>query len=332
MAKVNGWQPDVLGDRFEQLTIPLGADNEGDVVATLVRYRPAPRPHLTTLPADGADVLYVHGWSDYFFQTQLAEFWHQSGARFFAIDLRKYGRSLRPHQTPGDIDDLTTYDEEIEAALEIMRDRDGEDHRRPLILMGHSTGGLTLSLWADRHPGRARAVVLNSPWLEFQARGAGRAALASLIGMQARFEPHAPLPNVDLGFYTRSVSSTMDGEWNYNLDWRPLRGFAVHPRWLNAVLAGHARVATGLTIDAPVLTLLSARSTLGPRWTPDMLRSDIVLVVEDIAARAVRLGSTVTIARIEGALHDVTLSAPDARADAYAQVTRWLRGYLHPRR
>src|SRR6185437_2822161 len=213
---MRGWKPDVLGEHFEQLTLPLEPDDEGEVVATLVRYRPGPRLHLTAPPAGGADVLYVHGWSDYFFQTQLAEFWHRSGARFFALDLRKYGRSLRPHQTPGDVGDLATYDEEIEAALEIMRDGEGDGHSRPLILMGHSTGGLTLSLWADRNPGRATAVVLNSPWLEFQGRGAGRAALAPLIGVQARIEPHAPLPNVDLGFYTRSVSSTMDGEWTYN--------------------------------------------------------------------------------------------------------------------
>jgi alpha-beta hydrolase superfamily lysophospholipase len=329
VATTNSWKPDVLGDHFEQLTIRLQPDDEGEVVATLVRYRPAPRLRLTKPVADGADVLYVHGWSDYFFQTQLAEFWHASGARFFALDLRKYGRSLRPHQTPGDIADLATYDEEIDAALEVMADGQDEGHRRPLILMGHSTGGLIFSLWADRHPGRVAALVLNSPWLEFQARGAGRTALAPLVGMQARLEPHAPMPNLDLGFYTRSVSSTMDGEWAYDLDWRPLRGFAVHPRWLNAVLVGHTRVAGGLAIDAPVLTLLSAHSAMLPRWTPDMMRSDIVLVVDDIAVRAVRLGPLVTVARLEGALHDVFLSAADVRANAYTQVIRWLRGYVN---
>ncbi len=327
------WKPDVLGTHFEQLTIPLEPDIEGEVVATLVRYVPPPRLRLTHPAAGGADVLYVHGWSDYFFQTQLAEFWHRSGARFFALDLRKYGRSLRPHQTPGDIDDLGTYDEEIDAALAAMgQEADASRHRRPLILMGHSTGGLTLSLWADRHRGRAAAVVLNSPWLEFQARGVGRAALAPLVGIGARIDPHAPMPNVDLGFYTRSVSATMDGEWDYNLDWRPVRGFAVHPRWLSAVLAGHARVAAGLAIDAPVLTMLSARSTILPRWTPEMMRSDIVLVVDDIAGRALHLAPTVTVARLNGALHDVMLSAPDVRADAYTELTRWLRGYLGPRR
>ncbi|MEG8036484.1 hypothetical protein QP157_14580 [Sphingomonas sp. LR61] len=52
-------------------------------------------------PLGGADVLYVHGWSDYFFQREMAEHLEALGARFFALDLRKYGRSLLPHQTPG---------------------------------------------------------------------------------------------------------------------------------------------------------------------------------------------------------------------------------------
>ena len=31
------WRPDVLGEPFEQLTLPLGEDGEGPVVATIVR-------------------------------------------------------------------------------------------------------------------------------------------------------------------------------------------------------------------------------------------------------------------------------------------------------
>lgn len=271
-------------------------------------------------------MLYVHGWSDYFFQRGLAEFWHAQGARFFALDLRKYGRSLRAGQTPGFVDDLAIYDEDIQAALAAMGHGAGEAHRR-LLLLGHSTGGLTLSLWADRHPGRAYALILNSPWLEFQAHSAGRAALAPLVGMQARLDPKAAMPSVDLGFYTRSVSRTMDGEWDYDLAWRPVRGFPVRPAWLNAVLAGHARVEAGLAIDVPVLTLLSARSAILPHWAPEMLRSDVVLVVRDIALRALGLAQTVTVARIEDALHDVFLSAEPARAAAYAEIVRWLRGY-----
>ncbi|WP_285114408.1 alpha/beta hydrolase [Leifsonia sp. fls2-241-R2A-40a] len=330
MANRGEWRTDVLGEPFEQLTLPMSPDAEGDVVATLVRFSPPPHLHLHRGPAADADVLYVHGWSDYFFQTELARFWHDQGARFHALDLRKYGRSLRKGQTPGFVNDLAVYDEDIEAALTAIGHGEGTSRAdgRRLILLGHSTGGLTLSLWADRHPGRVDALVLNSPWLEFQARSVGRAALTPLVDLRARLDPKAAMPNVDLGFYTRTVSRTMDGEWDYDLAWRPVRGFTVHPAWLTAILAGHARVAAGLHIDAPVLTLLSARSTLLPYWTPDMLRSDVVLVVRDIAQRALELAPTVTVSWVEDALHDVFLSRPPVRQAAYAAITRWMRGYL----
>ena len=121
MTTAREWQPDVLGEPFEQLTLPLTPDGEGEVVATLVRYSPPLRTSTSTAARRPTrDVLYVHGWSDYFFQTELARFWHDQGARFYALDLRKYGRSLRPGQTPGFVDDLATYDEDIEAALEAM--------------------------------------------------------------------------------------------------------------------------------------------------------------------------------------------------------------------
>ena len=35
-----------------------------------------------------------------------------------------------------------------------------------------------------------------------------------------------------------------------------------------------------------------------------------------------------TLERIDGALHDVFLSAPRVRADAYARMARWIRAYV----
>jgi alpha-beta hydrolase superfamily lysophospholipase len=102
----------------------------------------------------------------------------------------------------------------------------------------------------------------------------------------------------------------------------------MHPAWLNAVLAGHAQVAAGLAIDAPVLTMLSARSTMSPRWTPEMMSSDIVLAVDNIAQRAIRLATTVTITRLDGALHDIFLSKEAVRQEAYKRIAQWPRAYL----
>ncbi len=325
---MTSWRPDVLGG-FEQLPLPLPSDDEGAVVATLVRPTAAKVAAWGREPygfAADVDVLYVHGWSDYFFQEEHALFWTRAGARFHALDLRKYGRSLLPHQTPGYVDDLMTYDADIEAALAAMGRAERAD--RPLVLVGHSTGGLTLSLWASRNPGGASALILNSPWLEFQADELGRRAIAPLVSLGARLGPRAALPGIDRGFNTQASSRLFDGEWDYDLSWRPERGFPVHSGWLDAVLDGHARVAEGLGIEAPALVMLSARSALQTSWSPRIYDSDVALDVDAVAARASRLGSHVTISRLDGALHDVLLSRRSVRANAYSVMARWTRAHL----
>lgn len=332
------WRPDVLGDEFEQLTLELADDDEGPVVATLVRALPRERTWWDRLrarphPLADVDVLYVHGWSDYFFQKRLARFWTARGARFFALDLRKYGRSLRDGQTPGYITDLATYDEDIAAALDAMgRGADRGASARRLVLLGHSTGGLTLSLWASRHPDAAAAVILNSPWLEFQVASA-RPLIAPVAELQARWAPREVAPQVDLGFYTRAQQEVADpdDQVEVNLLWRPAQTMAVHAGWFHAILSGHAAVSAGLSVDAPVCVLLSARSATPTRWSEDLTRADSVLVVDDIARASLKLGPSVTVERIDGALHDVFLSRHEAREEAYRRLDRWVRGWTAAR-
>lgn len=315
------WVPDVLGPGFEQLTLHL----PGGAEATLVRYNGGAQdwnvPELA-----GVDVLYLHGWSDYFFQRELAAFWHRAGARFFALDLRHYGRSLRPGSTPGLIASLTEYDDEFAAALSAMG-RDTRD-RAPLLLLGHSTGGLTATLWAARHPGQVDALVLNSPWLEFQGRDIGRAMVAPWMHAGARWWPSGHLPTIDPGIYTRAVSSAFEGEWDYDLAWRPERGFPLNRAFLNAVFEGQATLARGLALDLPVLVLLSSRSYLQPRWSDAATTADVALNVDVVAQRASSVGSDVTIRRINGAFHDIFLSPGPVRSQAYALTGGWAQEAL----
>ena len=92
---------DVLGEPYTAETIPLPDDHEGPVVATLV-HRAAPS-------ATRRAVLHVHGFADYFFQTEYAQWWTDRGYDFYAVDLPKYGRSMLPHQTPNFTTDLRDY-------------------------------------------------------------------------------------------------------------------------------------------------------------------------------------------------------------------------------
>jgi alpha-beta hydrolase superfamily lysophospholipase len=286
-----------------------------------VRYAPP-----TEEPVRAARVvLYVHGWSDYFFQREIAEFWHARGAAFYALDLRKYGRSLRPGQTPGYVSDLREYDEDLEAAVAVLRAAHGTAAR--LLIMAHSTGGLVTALWANRRPGQVAAMVLNSPWLELQGSSVMRHVSAPAIRQLATFQPKAALPNIDPGFYARTIRAEDGGEWTYHEPWRPTPSFPVRAGWLRAITAGHAAVARGLNVEAPILTLASTGTVISPRWSDDMRAADSVLDVELIARRAVQLGPVVTVVRVAGGLHDLTLSAPPVRARFYAEIDRWLAGY-----
>ncbi|MBD1592351.1 alpha/beta hydrolase [Arthrobacter sp. S1_S22] len=317
------WQQDILGEGFESHAFQATGPDGVERTATLVRFRPAVAA-LPSSPGRRRVVLFLHGWSDYFFNVDLARFWSAAGYHFYALDMHNHGRSLRPETPGGYVSDLGDYDAEIDTACRLIA-QDGAD--LSLTLMGHSTGGLVAVLWANRHPGRVSRLVLNSPWLEMHGSSLVRRATAGMVGPVARFRPEAVLRLPERGFYWRTISSSADGEWTLDDRYRPPMAFPVRAGWLSAVLAGHTRVARGLKIEVPILVLLSSGSANGLFWSEEMRRTDAVLDVNIIAARALTLGRTVTVERIDGALHDVFLSPAAVRADAYARLARWLRAY-----
>lgn len=318
-ARDREWDEDFLGSDYQHTTMHLGEDDEGPVEATLVRYRP--EGYLRSARA----VLYVHGWCDYFFQTETAEFFHGHGASFYAVDLRKYGRSLRKGQTPGYTDSLSVYAQELASSIEIIREELGSHVK--IMLVGHSTGGLVCSLWAHHNPGQISGLILNSPWLELQGSSVVRVLATPGLAQLAKVQPKAALPSVDNGFYNRTVNKSVGGEWDINPAWRPTPSFPVRPGWLAAITAGHAEVAKGLNIETPVLVLTSARSAILMRWSDEIRTSDSVLDVEVITRRAVQLGPNVTINRIQDGLHDLALSPHPVRDNYYEAIHKWTNAY-----
>jgi alpha-beta hydrolase superfamily lysophospholipase len=312
-------EPDVLGPPYERQTIDLGTDDEGPVVATLVRRR-ADRP-------TGRAVLYVHGFVDYFFQTHLADFFAERGWDFYALDLRKYGRSLLPHQTPNFCTDLAEYLPELDAAAKIIREDDGHDI---LLGMGHSTGGLIVSLWAHarRETGVVDGLFLNSPFFDLNLPWVLRRPGAAAVARLARSAPKRVV-RPGLGtVYGQSIHAQHRGEWTFDLAWKPLAGFPVRAGWLAAVRQGQQELRAGLDIRVPVLLACSTRSFKGMKWHESATLADAVLDVEHMVRWAPRLGRHVTLARFDGGMHDLTLSGPDVRQKVFDEVGRWADAFL----
>ncbi|MFW6598096.1 alpha/beta hydrolase [Propionibacteriaceae bacterium Y2011] len=321
MNKAPRWDDDILpGFSRHDIGLPgaeraPGEPEDVELVATLVRKDTRLRPSRRA-------VLYVHGWNDYFFQAHLADFWVDRGFDFYALDLRRYGRSLREGHFGGFVTDLAEYDTELSAAVDEIR----TDHDQ-VLLMGHSTGGLICSVWAADNPGRIDGLVLNSPWLDLQATAMVRALGTPVIDALGTRMATTVLPVSDQDFYSRVLHTRSGGEWDYDLSWKSSPSAAVRAGWLRAVLRGHQRVAAGLDIEVPILVMASDRSLFRRKWHDDMRRSDTVLDVSQIAHRAIHLGSCVTVVRIAGGIHDLVLSPEPVRSKVFSEMARWVRGY-----
>ncbi|MBV7362986.1 alpha/beta hydrolase [Actinomycetaceae bacterium TAE3-ERU4] len=346
-APLGQWGPDILGPGFQAQTLALDPDDEGDVVATLVRHLASDDPGAVedTPQVPHFNILYLHGWNDYFFQRELARHSARAGARFYGLDLRKYGRSLRSHQTFGYVDSLTVYDEDIAAALKVIRAEDsvrGCATPLPVVLMGHSTGGLTATMWAARHRGELAGLVLNSPWLENHISPFMRTVTRPFFKKIAQLQPRRVLPfGGGPNFYAMSFSGwresdgplpenlqawpndpAVTGKWGTNPKWKSPQGQKTLAGWFAAILRAHEQVANGLAIDCPVFMGAAVTSEFGKTWSPRMRRGDSVLHVQNLARRAAWLSRSLTLMRYES-MHDITLSDPEVRMEYYGDLYRW---------
>ena len=313
---------------YSQQTIGLGPDpdGEGDLVATLVR-RGEPDPSATHA------VLMVHGFTDYFFNTEQADHFAARGFAVYALDMSKCGRSWREGQTPHFTTDLTRYDTELERALDLMAEP------ADVLIYGHSTGGLIVPLWLDRLRRRGdiarrhiTGLVLNSPWLDLQGPAILRTApTGAAIGAISRIRKKRVLRPPTEGGYGATLHKEYGGEFDYNLQWKPIGGFPVTFGWLHAVRRAQVKLHRGLDVGVPNLILRSDRSVrevTNPEKIDEIQRGDAVLDVKQIARWAGCIGNRSTIVPIVDAKHDVFLSVPESRQAAYRELDKWLDWYL----
>lgn len=312
------YQPDVLGLPFEQLVLPQLPDYEGTVQSTLVRLKSS--IHGTKA------VLYLHGFNDYFFQEEMARRYQEHGYRFYALDLRKYGRSWLPHQLPNNVRDLREYHADIDAALVVLH----AEGCATVVLSGHSTGGLIAALYAQEGGQRRTlaALVLNSPFLALPQNWMVRQLTAALAAVVGRLAPDLKVPGTLPTHYGASLHRQYRGEWDYNLAWKPVEVFPITMGWLWAIHIAHQRLQRGEALNLPVLVLHSDRSVRGNGWSDEYFCADGVLKVRDIEMLAPRLGTHVTVISIAGGIHDLVLSPLPVREQVYEKIFSWLMGIL----
>ena len=278
-------------------------------------------------------VLYVHGFTDYFFQTALADFFTERGFAFFALDLRKCGRSRRPGQTPHYVSEPQAL--RGRRAQPCPGRRPPRDRRRPGAAgrpLHRRTRAVAVAGPAERRPRWREGCGDQRPGAQQSLpRPAGQAVDAELG------HPAVPGDGEDPAVRARSscrprtataaaCTSAPTAAWDYDLEWKPIGGFPITYGWINAIRRGHARLHKGLDVGVPsLLSPLDAQRTCtgvvarGRRARRRARHPPHRPMVRASATRSPRCRS--------GARHDVFLSNDEPRDDAYDALDRWLHDH-----
>ena len=301
-----------LKDDYTSQNIKLNSDYEGEVKAVLTASK--------NNKGGRKSVLYLHGYIDYFFHPHLGEKFNQNNFDFFALDLRKHGRSLMKHQHPNYCKNIEEYFEEISIAIRLIK-----SGVNPLFLLAHSTGGLTASCYMNSGEERdlINGLILNSPFLDFNQSKIEKTLSKFLARLISKFSNYAKIEGALSPVYAQSVHKDHYGEWEFNLDWKPIKGFPTYFKWIDAIARAQKRLEES-NIQVPTLIMHSSGSVKTKKYSKEVMTNDIVLNTEDIKRVGKKLGDKVTMMQIDNAQHDIFLSSEPVREVAFNKMFTWL--------
>ncbi len=325
---------DQLGEGFGFHFLELGKDpdKQSPVRCTLVQYKPDNATDFYDRPA----LLLVHGMTDYFFQDHVARYFHARGYAVYGLDMRKCGRSWREGQTWHHVTDQSFYDLDITAAATVIT------NAHPTVTaFGHSTGGLNVTMWASRlrrasvdmpegpeavlHA-KLAGVVLNSPWFGLQFGAATRFLATNIFPTLGKLNPSLLLPGGINPLYGKSLHASEDGEWDYNLELKPLTPRPKYLTWLNGVVRSIREFQSGhYSTGVPTLLLASDKHHFSKGKITEATRtSDVILKPSQMREHARKANPDVDIVVLKDAMHDVFLSRRHVREHALAITAEWL--------
>lgn len=254
----------------------------------------------------------------------MADMFVGNGYNFYAVDLRKYGRSLLEGQKMFQVRDLHEYFPDIDGAVDAIT----ADGNEETALLGHSTGGLTSSLYMTEKPSPLiKVLMLNSPFLDWNMPPFMKKVVIPIASALGSLFPDVKVHQKPDAGYAETVSSRHKGEWDYRTDWKPDVLPDPDLGWIHAVQTAQLQLRKR-TVRVPVLLMHSSESVRKGDPKEKYFHADAILDVETISLYGRLLGDSVTEVSFEGGLHDLALSKKAIRQQMYNTMLDWLRERL----
>ncbi|MFN4006015.1 MAG: alpha/beta fold hydrolase [Chitinophagaceae bacterium] len=297
-----------LSHDFAYQTFYFPDDYEGQVTATLIAYK----NNIGNRPA----ILWLPGYNDYFFQVHVAAYFISVGIDFYALEPRKYGNSILPvHQHPNYCRSFTEYFSELDKAIDTIVLKFSAES---LTLLGHNTGGVIASLYANlgKYRHKLHKLILNAPLLGIPICNPLQKLSLPWIKLLAKLFPfNASSNSIISPKYLEYLTVNDQSEWQINQQWKRPQGLPTYYAWWLALLDAQHYLHHHSIIEKPILIVHAATNdTCGNN--ANVAVNDVVAAITDYKRYGEKLGPYVSWYAVQNACHDVTLSKEPARSEA----------------
>uniref|UniRef100_A0A6B2KVZ5 Myosin motor domain-containing protein n=1 Tax=Arcella intermedia TaxID=1963864 RepID=A0A6B2KVZ5_9EUKA len=306
------WNSDILGSDFQNIQFKLLPDgfHISPLTATLTR----PQSNK----ARNA-ILYLHDFSDYFWQEDMAYNFLKNGFSFYALDLRKYGRSKDEGARPNWMEGITDYYEEVHWAISIMK----AEGMEKISLGGLGFGGVIATFFSIDHPSLIQSLLLLNPQFTFTTK-----SWTKLVSNSKSWLGNINPLHKDMQFsllHHQSLHTEQKGKWNWDLSLKPLNGWPLYAGWVDILQKSIAELLKkNAKLQVPLLLLLSEQTFELERWDKSLQESDMFLEADKVEDIAKQLSPKLSCHRIPHAGHDILHSNPDVVQQAYSQIWSFL--------
>jgi alpha-beta hydrolase superfamily lysophospholipase len=166
-------------------------------------------------------------------------------------------------------------------------------------------------------------LILNSPFLDFNLSKIEKSLSQFVAKLINKVSDYAKIEGALSPAYAQSVHKNYYGSWDFNLDWKPIKGFPTYFKWVVAIARAQKKLEKSY-IQVPILIMHSSGSIKANKYSKEAMTHDIVLNIKDIKRVGKKLGDRVTLLEIENAQHDIFLSPKPVREVGFNKMFAWL--------
>lgn len=277
-----------------------------------------------TLKGSNKAILYLHGFNDYFFNTQFSQKFLEHGYSFYALDLHGYGRSMKSKEKVFSFNNIQEFDEELTHTIDFIKSQ-GQDN---ITLYGYSQGGLIATLYANKYR-NIDQLILDSAFFDFAFSPFLESYVLPLVASLGEYFPNLYLPSSAKNVFGQTLHKDFNGEWDFDINLKYTTTNApIYLEWIHAIYSAQQELQVGLDLQIPVLSLYSDKSHTEQSDVKYHHISDLVLDVNDIEYYSYKLNinqELTTLCSIKDAMHGVTFSQKRVREEAYKVIFNWLQ-------